>query len=91
MAHQERVNIAVFIDFDNIEIGVKSTLGEHFDIGTILEAIKERGEVVTKIAYADWTRAGEYSRALTQHAIRLVQLVMELNRTFPKISRSPDR
>ena len=70
---QERVNIAVFIDFDNIEIGVKTTLGEHFDIGTILEALKERGEVVTKIAYADWTRAGEYSRALTQHAIRLVQ------------------
>jgi uncharacterized LabA/DUF88 family protein len=67
------LNIAVFIDFDNIEIGVKSTLGEHFDAGTILDAIKERGEVVTKIAYADWTRAGEYSRALTQHAIRLVQ------------------
>jgi len=73
LAHQERVNIAVFIDFDNIEIGVKTTLGEHFDIGTILEAIKERGEVVTKIAYADWTRASEYSRHLTQHAIRLVQ------------------
>jgi uncharacterized LabA/DUF88 family protein len=70
---QERLNIAVFIDFDNIEIGVKTTLGEHFDIGTILEALKERGEVVTKIAYADWTRAGEYSRMLTQHAIRLVQ------------------
>ena len=73
MAQQERVNIAVFIDFDNIEIGVKSTLGQHFDIGIILEALKERGEVVTKIAYADWTRAGEYSRNLTQHAIRLVQ------------------
>ena len=73
MPQQERVNIAVFIDFDNIEIGVKTTLGEHFDIGTVLEALKERGEVVTKIAYADWTRAGEYSRALTQHAIRLVQ------------------
>jgi uncharacterized LabA/DUF88 family protein len=73
LAHQDRLNIAVFIDFDNIEIGVKSTLGEHFDVGTILDAIKERGEVVTKIAYADWTRAGEYSRALTQHAIRLVQ------------------
>jgi len=73
LAQQDRLNIAVFIDFDNIEIGVKSTLGEHFDVGTILEAIKERGEVVTKIAYADWTRAGEYSRTLTQHAIRLVQ------------------
>jgi uncharacterized LabA/DUF88 family protein len=70
---QERLNIAVFIDFDNIEIGVKSTLGQQFDVGTILDAIKERGEVVTKIAYADWTRAGEYSRTLTQHAIRLVQ------------------
>ena len=73
MAQTERVNIAVFIDFDNIEIGVRTTLGEHFDVGTILEALKERGEVVTKIAYADWTRAGEYSRNLTQHAIRLVQ------------------
>ena len=73
MAQQERVNIAVFIDFDNIEIGVRTTLGEHFDVGIILEALKERGEVVTKIAYADWTRAGEYSRHLTQHAIRLVQ------------------
>ena len=73
MPHQDRLNIAVFIDFDNIEIGVKSTLGENFDIGAILDALKERGEVVTKIAYADWTRAGEYSRHLTQHAIRLVQ------------------
>ncbi len=73
MPHQDRLNIAVFIDFDNIEIGVKSTLGQQFDVGTILDAIKERGEVVTKIAYADWTRAGEYSRTLTQHAIRLVQ------------------
>jgi len=67
------LNIAVFIDFDNIEIGVKTTLAQQFDVGTILDAIKERGEVVTKIAYADWTRAGEYSRTLTQHAIRLVQ------------------
>jgi uncharacterized LabA/DUF88 family protein len=67
------VNIAVFVDFDNIEIGVRTTLNEHFDVGAVLEALKERGEVVTKVAYADWTRAGEYSRNLTQHAIRLVQ------------------
>ena len=73
MSPHDRLNIAVFIDFDNIEIGVKSTLGQQFDVGAILDAIKERGEVVTKIAYADWTRAGEYSRSLTQHAIRLVQ------------------
>jgi len=73
LSHQDRLNIAVFIDFDNIEIGVKQTLGQQFDAGLVLDAIKERGEVVTKIAYADWTRSGEYSRSLTQHAIRLVQ------------------
>ena len=65
--------IAVFIDFDNVEIGVKTTIGGQFDIGLVLEAIKERGEIVTKIAYSDWKRAGDYSRLLTQHAIRMVQ------------------
>src|SRR5437762_623529 len=73
LPQQERLNIAVFIDFDNIEIGVKNTLRQSFDVGTVLEAIKERGEIVSKIAYADWTRAGDYSRHLTQHAVRLVQ------------------
>jgi uncharacterized LabA/DUF88 family protein len=68
-----RLKIAVFIDFDNIEIGVKSTLGVQFDIGIVLEALKERGDVVSKIAYGDWTRAGDYSRSLTQHATKLVQ------------------
>ena len=68
-----RLKIAVFIDFDNIEIGVKNTLGVQFDIGVVLEALKERGDVVSKIAYGDWTRAGDYSRSLTQHATKLVQ------------------
>jgi uncharacterized LabA/DUF88 family protein len=70
---ETRLKIAVFIDFDNIEIGVKSTLGSQFDIGVVLEALKERGEVISKIAYGDWTRAGDYSRSLTQHATKLVQ------------------
>ena len=70
---EDRLKIAVFIDFDNIEIGVKSTLNRHFDIGAVLEAIKERGEVVTKIAYGDWKRAGDHSRNMTQHAIQMVQ------------------
>ncbi len=70
---ESRLKIAVFIDFDNIEIGVKSTLSAPFDIGVVLEAVKERGEVVTKVAYSDWKRAGDYSRQLSQHAIRMVQ------------------
>ncbi len=70
---EERLKIAVFIDFDNIQIGVKDTMGKDFDVSIVLEALKERGEVVSKIAYGDWPRAGEYSREMTQHAVHMVQ------------------
>ncbi|HXG87282.1 MAG TPA: NYN domain-containing protein [Vicinamibacterales bacterium] len=72
----QRLKIAVFIDFDNVEIGVKTTLGRQFDVGAVLEAVKERGEIITKIAYGDWKRAGDHGRAMAQHAVRLVQRVM---------------
>ena len=71
-----RLKIAVFIDFDNVEIGVKTTLNLQFDIGAVLEAIKERGEVITKVAYGDWKRSGDHGRAMAQHAVRMVQRVM---------------
>ena len=71
--NDERLKLAVFIDFDNIEIGVKDTLGKEFDVSLVLEALKERGEVVTKVAYGDWPRAGEQSREMTQHAVHMVQ------------------
>jgi len=70
---EERLKLAVFVDFDNIQIGVKDTLGKEFDVSVVLEALKERGEVVTKIAYGDWHRAGEQSRQMSQHAVQLVQ------------------
>ena len=70
-----KLKIAVFIDFDNIEIGVKTTLNLQFDIGAVLEAVKERGEVVTKLAYGDWKRSGDHGRTMAQHAVRMVQRV----------------
>ena len=76
MSVEQRLKLAVFIDFDNIEIGVKTTLNQTFDIGAVLEAIKERGEVITKVAYGDWKRAGDHGRAMAQHAVRMVQRVM---------------
>ena len=72
-ASEDSLKIAVLIDFDNIEIGVKTTLNREFDVGAVLDAVKERGDVITKIAYGDWKRAGDYSRMLTQHAVRMVQ------------------
>ena len=52
----------MFIDFDNVEIGVRNTLNSSFDAGLVLDALKERGEVVSKMAYGDWQRSGGYSR-----------------------------
>ena len=69
----EKLKIAVFVDYDNIEIGVKSTLGREFDIASVLEGLKERGEIVTKIAYANWGRQSGATRALTEHGVQMVQ------------------
>ncbi|MBI3698521.1 MAG: NYN domain-containing protein [Acidobacteria bacterium] len=70
---EERLKIAVFIDYDNIEIGVKSTLGREFDVSAVLEGLKERGEIVTKIAYANWGRQASATRALTEYGVQMVQ------------------
>ena len=70
---EERLKLAVFVDFDNIQIGVKETLGKEFDVSLVLEALKERGEVMSKTAYGDWPKAGEYSRQMSQHAVHMVQ------------------
>src|SRR2546425_10996025 len=70
---EDKLKIAVFIDFDNIEIGVKSTLQREFDVAAVLDALKERGEIVTKIAYANWGRQESSTRQLSEHAVQMVQ------------------
>src|SRR5690348_12726683 len=70
---EQKLKIAVFVDFDNIEIGVKSTLHREFDVAAELDALKERGEIVTKFAYANWGRQEGATRALSEHAVPMVQ------------------
>ena len=70
---EDKIKLAVFIDFDNIEIGVKSTLHREFDVAAVLDALKERGEIVTCVAYANWGRQESATRALTEHAVQMVQ------------------
>ena len=70
---EQKLKIAVFVDFDNIEIGVKSTLHREFDVAAVLDALKERGEVVTTFAYANWGREESATRALSEHAVQMVQ------------------
>ena len=70
---EQKLKIAVFVDFDNIEIGVKSTLHREFDVAAVLDALKERGEIVTKFAYANWGRQESATRVLRERAVQMVQ------------------
>ncbi len=70
---QEKLNIAVFVDYDNIEIGVKSTLRRDFDVALALDALKERGDIVAKFAYANWSRQDMATRQMAENAVQMVQ------------------
>ncbi len=72
---QEKLNIAVFVDYDNIEIGVKSTLRREFDVSLPLEALKERGDIVAKFAYANWSRQEGATRQMAENAVQMVQRI----------------
>src|SRR5208282_5294091 len=72
---QEKLNIAVFVDYDNIEIGVKSTLRRDFDVSLPLDALKERGDVVAKFAYANWGRQEGATRQMAENAVQMVQRI----------------
>jgi len=72
---QDRLNIAVFVDYDNIEIGVKSTLRREFDVSLALTALKERGDIVAKFAYANWGRQEGATRQMAENAVQMVQRI----------------
>jgi uncharacterized protein (TIGR00288 family) len=72
---QERLNIAVFVDYDNIEIGVKSTLRREFDVSLVLNTLKERGDLVAKFAYANWSRQEGATRQMAENAVQMVQRI----------------
>src|SRR6266478_5291479 len=72
---QEKLNIAVFVDYDNIEIGLKSTLRREFDVSLALESLKERGDIVAKFAYANWGRQDGATRQMAENAVQMVQRI----------------
>jgi uncharacterized protein (TIGR00288 family) len=75
MFMQEKLNIAVFVDYDNIEIGLKSTLRREFDVSLALDALKERGDIVAKFAYANWGRQDGATRQMAENAVQMVQRI----------------
>jgi uncharacterized protein (TIGR00288 family) len=83
MTMKAETNLAVFIDFENLALGFKEKNGGRknrrripgtFDIKRLLERLVEKGKIIVKIAYADWTAFADYREAMHEAGIQLVEI-----------------
>ena len=65
--------IAVFIDFENFALGFEHSR-KKFEIVKVLDRLLEKGKIIVKRAYADWTRYRDYKTALHEAAIELIEV-----------------
>jgi uncharacterized protein (TIGR00288 family) len=70
---QSNRSIAVFIDFENLALGFKDRQGR-FEIKYVMKRLLEKGKIVAKKAYCDWSRFGSYTGLLHEAAIELVEI-----------------
>jgi uncharacterized protein (TIGR00288 family) len=66
-------SLAVFIDFENLALGFQGRR-DRFDIARVLERFVEKGKIVVKKAYADWSRFATYTAPLHEAAIELIEI-----------------
>ena len=66
--------IALFLDYENLAIGAREALGGVFDFRPVADALAERGRVVVRRAYADWSGFEEDRRMLTRHNVELIEI-----------------
>jgi uncharacterized LabA/DUF88 family protein len=78
MAHEDE-RIALFLDYENLAIGARDGLGvTPFDFAPIADALAERGRVVVRRAYADWSSFDEDRRLLTRAQVELIEIPQRL-------------
>src|SRR5438105_13851707 len=66
--------IALFIDFENIAIGLTDAKYKKCEVALLPERLLEKGEIVVKRAYSDWDKLPDYKRELPDAAIELTDL-----------------
>lgn len=66
--------IAVFVDFENLALGVKDMHQGEFKIQLVLKRLLEKGRLVFKRAYCDWTGYGHAVREFHGHGIELIDV-----------------
>ena len=70
----ETVNMAVFLDFENIALGVREANYPQFDIDKVLERLLLKGSIVVKKAYCDWARYKEFKSAMHEASFELIEI-----------------
>lgn len=76
MATEER--IALFLDYENLALGARDHLGGGFELKPITDALAERGRVVLRRAYADWSYFDEDRRMLTRAQVELIEMTQRM-------------
>src|SRR3984957_15148331 len=66
-------SLAVFIDFENLALGFQGRR-DRFEIARVLERLVEKGKIVAKKAYCDWSRFASYTAPLHDGAIELIEI-----------------
>ncbi|HEY6399580.1 MAG TPA: NYN domain-containing protein [Solirubrobacteraceae bacterium] len=67
--------IALFLDYENLAIGARDGLGvSPFDFGPVADALAERGRVVVRRAYADWSYFDADRRLLARAHVELIEI-----------------
>jgi uncharacterized protein (TIGR00288 family) len=66
-------SLAIFIDFENLALGFQGRR-DRFDIVRVLERLVEKGKIVCKKAYADWSRFASFTTQLHESAIELIEI-----------------
>ena len=73
MDQEER--IALFLDYENLAIGARDHLGGMaFELRPVTDALAERGRVVVRRAYADWSYFDSDRRMLTRSQVELIDM-----------------
>ncbi len=71
--HEERIGL--YLDYENLAIGARENLGiDGFDFAPIATAMAERGRVLVRKAYADWSLFGDDRRHLTRQHVELIEI-----------------
>ena len=67
-------NLAIFCDYENVAIGVRDARFDKFDISLVLERLLDKGKIVIKKAYADWSRYKTARRPLHEASFELIEI-----------------